>query len=612
MKPPKHTLIKPIPACLFFILFYLYIHLRIHPSLIDLQQDTLFLFDSGFIRRFLIYPGGLSEYASLFLSQFFVKSWIGALIITILAVLLFLLTDRLIKETLRLEHTFLLPFFSPLLILMLHSSYRHTLTADLGLLLTLFLFLLFLRLAKKTNTLHLLLCLILSALLHWISGGHFLLFLLLCILFECFNTERSVKARCIGVILYLLFAVIIPVMSRTFVFMITYRHAFLYSLPFSRDYKPRIASYILYLLLPLLMILGQIPWQKIFHKAAKPSDKKAIQPDTLWKTLQLIVFLALVVTVTMISFNKKNHLILKYYQYTQSGNWEKIIELRKRCPVEDERIAFFTNRALYHSGKLADNMFFFPQNWGKDGLFLPREYNYRWPKLKSDLFLELGHINESQHYAHEEISLTGEGPRTLQRLAITHILKRDRQGAEMALEKLGKTIFYKQWSEKLRPALDDYTFIIAHPELKHLYDCMPDSDFIAVTQDPSIDVANLLSSNNRNRMAFEYLMASCLLEADLKRFVEQIHLLKTLHYTAIPNHYQEALLMYMIITGKREMNLPYRLRGSVLESYQELEKILKKYKGDKLAARRELEIRHKNTYWYYLMFMNPKNNTGQS
>ena len=53
----------------------------------------------------------------------------------------------------------------------------------------------------------------------------------------------------------------------------------------------------------------------------------------------------------------------------------------------------------------------------------------------------------------------------------------------------------------------------------------------------------LLDSNPRNQMAFEYLMAHYLMTTELRRLSRQIGPLETFAYPAIPRHIEEAVLL---------------------------------------------------------------------
>ena len=93
-----------LQSFLFFILFYLYLWLYVDPRLIYHGGGIITNFPSfykgwTFFLTFPRYPGGLIEYLSAFLVQFFYFPWAGALVITAQAWLLSFCFDYLLKAT---------------------------------------------------------------------------------------------------------------------------------------------------------------------------------------------------------------------------------------------------------------------------------------------------------------------------------------------------------------------------------------------------------------------------------------------------------------------------------------------------------------------------------
>ena len=79
-------------ALVFCSLFYLYIRLWVDPLLLYHVQEPPFFFGWNFFADLAAYPGGLSEYLSSFLSQFYFFPWFGALCITAIVGLICLCT----------------------------------------------------------------------------------------------------------------------------------------------------------------------------------------------------------------------------------------------------------------------------------------------------------------------------------------------------------------------------------------------------------------------------------------------------------------------------------------------------------------------------------------
>lgn len=411
--------------------------------MINIQQDTPFFFDTPFFNQFLHYPGGLADYASAFLSQFFIYPWLGALVIALLAFSLYLLTSRMMALC-GSQNMFLVSLIPVVLMGMLHSNYKHTLSVNLGLLSAIFFFVLYVRIYPRKHILRFALYLLMAGLLYYMMTGHLLLFVLLVALFELIYLKQPLKRRILMILFYLIIGIVIPLLSRTFIFMMTYNHAYFYTLPFHDSYKPVIAPAVLYLTFPMILVLRFVRWKKLFGTSAESLLNRFKLSDRGIQTIvQVLIFLISIYILLFVSFDRNHHIVLQMYRYSELKMWPEIIELAKHSQAEDIRITFFTNRALYHTGRFPDEMFSLPQKWGGEGLFLPERFTYEQPMLKSDIFLEMGYVNESQRMAHEGLSQQGETLRILQRLALINLLKGDKYAAEMFFSKLDNTLFYK-------------------------------------------------------------------------------------------------------------------------------------------------------------------------
>ena len=120
-------------ALVFCSLFYLYIRLWVDPLLLYHVQEPPFFFGWNFFADLAAYPGGLSEYLSSFLTQFYFFPWFGALCITAIVGLICLCTRTHITALGGARFTNL-PFMPAIFLVVLHNRYLYELAADLGLL----------------------------------------------------------------------------------------------------------------------------------------------------------------------------------------------------------------------------------------------------------------------------------------------------------------------------------------------------------------------------------------------------------------------------------------------------------------------------------------------
>ena len=79
----------------------------------------------------------------------------------------------------------------------------------------------------------------------------------------------------------------------------------------------------------------------------------------------------------------------------------------------------------------------------------------------------------------------------------------------------------------------------------------------------------LLMHNNRNRMAFEYLMAHYLLTGQLDKIAQNISALEHFGYERIPEHYAEAVLLESQMTGRPPHLFGWTIEADVQSRFRE-------------------------------------------
>jgi hypothetical protein len=130
---------------------------------------------------------------------------------------------------------------------------------------------------------------------------------------------------------------------------------------------------------------------------------------------------------------------------------------------------------------------------------------------------------------------------------------------------------------------------------------MPKTDYPHGSMSAAAEIMlhQLLASNPRNQMAFEYLMAKYLLTGDLKRLAQQIGPLEDFAYPSIPRHIEEALLL-----GQKLQGLQFDLHGrkiqtETMQRFQIFCDALARIQGEGPAGLSSLAADFGNTFWYY-------------
>jgi hypothetical protein len=579
--------------------YFAYLLLRIDPKLIYQSQEPVFFFDRHFFNEFFSYPGGLNELISGFFSQFFYYSWTGALLLVLVFASVAWNTKLLIGSISSNRPILYLHLVPSVFLLALHSDYRFPLVLTLGLVWTLFAANIYIRLAPSKTILRLPLLLILQAILCYVTAGQAFVFSLIVILYEVLHCRRIVLAS-----LYILYAALLPCVGASTMFVVRIQDAYAMHLTSSDSYELTWLSCVLYALFPLVVILATFQRKYVISGQENTNrfwGRFLYGRSVSTRLFQGIIFLSLLGMMALYSYDKKDKALLQIDRYARSGQWDKVLDMAQKGLPISSIVQCQVNRALYHTGRLCDKMFSIPQLFGSNGLFMRESLRGHYALQHSDLFFDLGLVNESEHWAYEAIAANGDTAWNLQRLALVYLLEEDRGIAAKYLRMLQKTIWHKAWATEHQEYLSDSNDFWANPRSQYLRKMMPVSDFLVSPTEPELCLEELLN-NTQNKMAFEYFMAHCLLEGHIGRFMKHLHRLNYFDYPGIPRHFEETMLIYNQLTDGKGLSLPGKnISEETIRKFNDFNKIRAKHKNNKEAAYGELR-KYRDTYWFYGLY----------
>ena len=204
----------------FFTFCFLYIWFWIQPELLYTNQQPVFLFGTQFFEEFINYPGGLIDYLSAFLTQFYIYSWAGAAILTLTLVSLTLLTRQMFKSFNSSKSLSVIHFIPSIFLLGIYHQYTFPLSISLSLLASLLFYYLYQMAKSKQMWIRLILFFIMFSLLYYLAAGASLLFSVLCIIFEIFKSRYSQKWRLLPILFYIVMTILMPYYFVSYIFLI--------------------------------------------------------------------------------------------------------------------------------------------------------------------------------------------------------------------------------------------------------------------------------------------------------------------------------------------------------------------------------------------------------
>jgi hypothetical protein len=605
-----------LQSFIFFTLFYLYLWLYIDPKLIYhgagiITNFQVFYKTWSFFLPFLSYPGGPVEYLSAFLSQLFYYSWAGALVVTVQAWLMCLCLDYLLKAA-NLRKSPLICFALPILLLVLYSRFTYyfgTTMAFLAALLSVCLYLkLTLSCKKVLNCV--IVFLTMSVIFYYLAGGAFLLFAVLCAIYELiFRSRWKMSLFCLSS------AAVVPYVLGLLVFRISIVDAFSNLLPFSwkiLHYEARKRAveivYVLYLFPPLILLALGL-WRMLAERLRTTGKRTGRKPAKIFSWyrcspkvnffIELLLLLAIAGSAVFFSRNDSLRTRFKVDYYAFHKKWRELLISAQKYPT-DPFIAHAVNRALYHRGRLGYDMFSWPQH--QDYLFLSDE-KYKWMYWQIfDVFLDLGVVNLAENDLTECLEGIGERPMILQRLALINMIKGNSNSAKIYLGALSKTLFDDDWAKHYLDLLETDPNLSTDKYIQHQRSLCLDKDCLTYALLKERTLSWLLERNSQNRMAFEYLMAWYMLNKQLGKFVQNLERLQDFNYREVPTHYEEAALIYVYGTGKPIQLDGYLPNPQKRQEIEDFSRILNSYGKDKKAAFNELSKKFNNTYFFYYMY----------
>jgi len=126
--------------------------------------------------------------------------------------------------------------------------------------------------------------------------------------------------------------------------------------------------------------------------------------------------------------------MLQFDYLGREGRWDDILRLARQRKANSIFntivITYHVDQALFQKGRLLEDLFDYPQEWGVRGLIMPEQVTLTVQWQKCDYYFKLGLINQAQVWAHECETMCGETPWVLKRLAQIYILNRQPAAAQ--------------------------------------------------------------------------------------------------------------------------------------------------------------------------------------
>ena len=544
---------KPLLSLLFGVAVMIFWAVPYVGGLCFQEQYQMFLFDTGYFLERIVLPGGLADYISEFLVQFYYMPVLGGTIIALLLMSIQAISWGLMKQY------GMKAVFPGYLLSFVPSIVLWCAMGDQNLLLS---FVVALSGALLIGWIHnrfhnrlvkVVFELVSTALVYWFLGPVVFLYAALMI------GDTLMKGKQNGHILSSLgYSACLLILTVAWVLLTTQSLQY----PLYRIFSG--LNYYRYPGTVSPLPLGVMIWTVVVVFFGMVPDghawiKKLQQSKVVMALAYVLVIVASWFGIKA-SFDEMTYDLIDYDFLVRTEQWDKIIEKAEKKPATTPLSVSCVNLALSQKGQLADRLFEFYQNGG-EGLFPTFTRDMISPVSTAEIFFRLGMVNDAERYmfeAQEAIPNYRKSARLTRRIIECEIINGNYKVAAKLLRRLQKTLFYRNWANQTMALLGNEKAINRHPVYGKLRKYREKKqDFLFSDQEMDQMLGLLFLNDNHNKMAYEYLMCYELLQRDMEKFMQYYPLGRFVGYDHIPRTFQEILIGNWMKTHSDPRTIPY-------------------------------------------------------
>jgi len=595
--------------CSFFLYIWLFGDTRlIYHAFGRFVDYPAFFTGWKFLYATIDHPGGVVEYVTGFLSQLYYYPLGGAIVITIVISLTCLATAMLVRFAGFNSLAGIVGYTPAIFFLAMHTQCEHPLGVFVALLINLWVLVAYVKIRSQSFALRCCVFLVMFVLLYLAAGACAFLFGILAAGYELFIQRRLLSGG-----LYILLTGLAPLVVGWF-FDMRVMDIYLYLLPFDPRFSlnAKTAAKALYISIPCILLAVFVCQYFLSQKASdKASGEKSKTDPANTKKIRLrcvitpvVVILAAIITVHFSASIEKQHLQADFY--ASNVMWTELLEYADRFPFVSNNPVGKHNiiQALYHTGRLASDLFSYPHF--KESMFIPAENEgnvrgYRRGIYFIRLSLLLGRVNIAEKEAYEMLENFGKCPEFLWDLAIINIAKDQPETARVFLEVLSRDLIHGKKAISTLKRLDEDSSLDADEEIVRLRSVMLKKD-VTAGQTMMEVMSDLLEVNPHNKLAFEYMMVHCLKAKRPDKIAENIYRFRDFGYEKMPRHYQEAVMIHIGKTKGTVNAHGWKLDPQNAKTAKQFMTAIRFNPPANPSSAGKLAPQFGNTYFFYYMF----------
>ena len=584
---------KPLLSLLFGVAVMVFWAIPYVGGLCYQEQYQMFLFDSDYFLERIVLPGGLADYVSEFLVQFYYMPALGGAIIGLLLMGIQAVVWALMRQY-GAKHDFpgyLLSFVPSIALWCTMGDQNVLLSFVVALIGALVMGWIHNRFHNRL--VKVVFELVSTALVYWCLGPVVFVYAALLIGDTMLRGHR--KGNLLSAVGY---SAGIVVLTIAWILLTTQGLQYPLSRIFSglNYYRyPGVTFLMIYVVMALSVVvpfLGMI-------STSNAKLQKMQQSKWVMVASYAVVLVASVFGIKA-SFDELTYEQIDYDFLVRTEQWNKIIEKAEKKPTTTPLGVSCVNLALSQTGQLPDRLFEFYQNGG-EGLFPAFNRDMTSPVPTSEIFYRLGMVNDAERFmfeAQEAIPNYRKSSRLTRRIAECELINGNYKVAAKLLRRLEKTVFYRDWAEQTMALLGNEKAINHHPIYGKLRKYREKKqDFLFSDREMDQMLGLLFLNDKTNKMAYEYLMCYELLQRDFNKFMQYYPLGRFVDYDHIPRSFQEILIGNWMKTHSDPRTIPYSVDAQTVNNTLNFIQIYMQNPKDPQLSQQP----YVSNAWYYMM-----------
>lgn len=493
-----------------------------YPEALNYQeQNQLFLTTGEYIMERMAVPGGLADYFSEFLVQFYYVPWLGALLIGMLYAAMQWLMWMNIKS---LDKTlFQLTFLLPIMILWHQGDIDALLSLPVAILLSISATVVMSRAGKYSHITDI----VTIPVIYWTAGPAAIIYVAI----------RGIQC---GWRLLIEDVVLLSISILAAYWAVDYQYPLSMMITGINYYRiplitPAMQHVVVLTPIAIAMVARINLWKN----------------ENTFKGKRRYFYLASQVSAVVITgicainkgFDPFIYEILWQDSMVRQERWHDIIHRAEKHQYDNDMSCNCVNLALGMTGQLADRMFTFKQS-GEGALLLHMIRDNMSDLPTAEAFWRLGMVNSAKRYMmdiQQSILNARQSGRCTKRIAECHIVNGDYKAAEKRLNILKNTIFYKAWAEEAETYLYNDAKVNNHETWGKLRSYRFKDSFLYNYPEKFKMLGLLFQQNIDNKLALSYFMGQLLLDGNINGFMGYMQWVQQYGgYSQMPSGYADA------------------------------------------------------------------------